>query len=128
MSKGGRRSTSWKIGQSGNPGGRPTGFAVMRDLARQKTEKAINTLVSVMDGRKSPPNAQVAAAVALLDRGWGRPPQAMEFSATEGESSSRAWDFSKLTKEELVVLESLVEKITVSKTEPPTTTYQRQGK
>jgi hypothetical protein len=27
---------------------------------------------------KAPPAAQVAAAVALLDRGWGRPRQALE--------------------------------------------------
>ncbi len=114
--RGGRRTTSWKIGQSGNPGGRPRGFAVMRDLARQKTEKAIETLESVMNGENTPPNARVAAAVALLDRGWGRPPSMLEVSAIEGESSSTALDYSKLTDKELNQLIQLAEKATVNGT------------
>ncbi len=113
-------------GQSGNPAGRPKDYAVMRDLARQKTEKAINTLVSIMDGRKSPANARVAAAVAVLDRGWGRPTQAMELS--EGEPSSKDFDFSKLSRKELNVLEQLLVKATTNGTNPPTTTPQRRVK
>jgi len=116
-SRGGRRITSWKNGQSGNPGGRPKGFAGMRDLARQKTEKAIETLESVMNGKNTPPNARVAAAVALLDRGWGRPPQAMEVLASEKENQSPSWDLSKLTDKELEVLRGLGEKATMKGSE-----------
>ena len=71
--QGGITGRGFMPGQSGNPAGRPKDYAVMRDLARQKTEKAINTLVNIMDGRKSPANARVAAAVVLLDRAWGLP-------------------------------------------------------
>jgi hypothetical protein len=31
-----------------------------------------------MKERRSPAAARVSAAIALLDRGWGRPPQALE--------------------------------------------------
>ena len=31
-----------------------------------------------MQERRSPAAARVSAAIALLDRGWGRPPQALE--------------------------------------------------
>jgi len=126
--RGGRRTTSWKIGQSGNPGGRPTGFAVMRDLARQKTEKAIETLESVMNGENTPPNARVAAAVALLDRGWGRPSQAMELSASEKENQSSSWDLSKLTDKELDQLTQLAEKATVNGAMAPTPAFHRPPK
>ena len=124
--RGGLKRTSWKPGFCPNPGGRPKQLAHVRDLAREKTEKAIHTLVSVMDGRQSPPNARVAAAVALLDRGWGRPPQAMELS--EGKSSSTGPDYSKLTDKELDDLERLLEKATMNGTESPTTTPRERPK
>ena len=88
----------------------------VRDLARGKTEKAINTLVSVMDSKESPPNARVAAAVALLDRGWGRPPSMLELSAPEKENQSYSWDLTKLTDKELDQLDHLAEKATVNGT------------
>jgi DNA-binding response OmpR family regulator len=59
-------------GMSGNPGGRPKVIAEVRDLARQHTRKAIGTLVKVMQSGESD-SARVAAANALLDRGFGRP-------------------------------------------------------
>ncbi len=47
--------------------------AELRSLARSHTESAIKALAGVMNAKKSPAAARVAAAVALLDRGWGRP-------------------------------------------------------
>lgn len=38
---------------------------------------AINTLVGVARSAKAPPSARVAAASALIDRGWGRAPVAI---------------------------------------------------
>jgi len=60
-------------GQSGNPGGRPKGYGNLREIARQHTDAAIKTLVDVVNDPGAPPSAKVAAANALLDRGWGRP-------------------------------------------------------
>ena len=62
-------------GQSGNPGGRPKVVAEVKELAREHTAEAIRTLVSIMTNSKSPPAARVSAANALLDRGYGKPPQ-----------------------------------------------------
>lgn len=63
-------------GASGNPGGRPKELAGVRELAAQHTEAAVAALVRALDD----PKTSVAAAVALLDRGWGKPQQAIELS------------------------------------------------
>ena len=65
----------FKKGQSGNPGGRPKVVAEVKELARAHTGEAIQTLVSIMSNPKSAPAARVSAANALLDRGYGKPPQ-----------------------------------------------------
>ena len=65
----------FKKGQSGNPGGRPKVVAEVKELARAHTGEAIETLVSIMTNPKSAPAARVSAANALLDRGYGKPPQ-----------------------------------------------------
>ena len=63
----------FRKGQSGNPGGRPKILADVRELARAHTAKALNTLVEIVENKKSPPAARVAAANSLLDRGYGKP-------------------------------------------------------
>jgi Family of unknown function (DUF5681) len=65
----------FKKGQSGNPGGRPKVVAEVRELARAHTGEAVQTLVSIMTNHKAAPAARVSAANALLDRGYGKPPQ-----------------------------------------------------
>ena len=68
----------FKKGQSGNPGGRVGVPAEVRDLARRHSTEAIERLIHWMksdDGRIS-----VAAANALLDRGFGRPAQLIDLS------------------------------------------------
>jgi hypothetical protein len=61
-------------GASGNPGGRPGALADVRDLAREHTPAAVAKLAHIMDKGKSE-MACIAAASALLDRGWGKPVQ-----------------------------------------------------
>ena len=87
MPKGGRRSTSWKRGQSGNRSGRPKRpatveahkiIADVKAASREMTPKALATLEEVMDDPKAPPAARVGAATAVLDRAWGRPTQSIE--------------------------------------------------
>ena len=50
----------------------------IRSLARSHTKSALNVLVAVMRNTKATPPARVAAANAILDRGWGKPTQAIE--------------------------------------------------
>lgn len=71
-------------GQSGNPGGRPKLDARVRELAQAQTENAIAGLVKVLESDKSPAASRVSAAVALLDRGWGKPVQTVAGDAEDG--------------------------------------------
>jgi hypothetical protein len=50
----------------------------IRSLARGHTEGALATLASIMHSDEAPPAARVAAANALLDRGWGKPTQIVQ--------------------------------------------------
>jgi hypothetical protein len=67
----------FKKGQSGNPGGRPKVVAEVRELARLHAPEAIAALVEIMTEGKSEA-ARVSAAVALLDRGYGKPAQTID--------------------------------------------------
>ncbi len=62
-------------GKSGNPSGRPKEDPKVKVLAQAHTEEAINALVGVMRNKKAPPSAIVSAAIAILDRGHGKPVQ-----------------------------------------------------
>jgi Family of unknown function (DUF5681) len=95
--RGGRRSTSFKKGQSGNPGGKPKRFAELppeakaeaiqaihdvKAAAKAETADAIKTLKTVMNNESAPSAARVGAAIAILDRGWGKPMQPVEASVS----------------------------------------------
>ena len=71
-------------GQSGDPGGRPKVVAEVKELAREHTAEAIHTLVSIMSHPKAAPAARVSAANALLDRGYGKPPQHQHITGEDG--------------------------------------------
>jgi hypothetical protein len=62
-------------GQSGNPGGRPKVENIVKRIARNHTEKAINKLVTLLESTDE--RIQIAAAQAILDRGYGKPAQAI---------------------------------------------------
>jgi hypothetical protein len=68
---GGASGHGWRPGQSGNAGGRPKNVVNVQELARSHTEAAIETLVDALRD----PRLKVQAAVALLERGWGKPLQ-----------------------------------------------------
>jgi hypothetical protein len=83
MSKGGRRSTSFRPGVSGNPDGRPKRpetiearrvVADVKAAARELTLDAMDTLEKAMTDQKARA-AKITAAIAVLDRGWGKPQQ-----------------------------------------------------
>jgi hypothetical protein len=94
--RGGRRSTSFKPGNRANPKGRPkldpaikaakleakSAIVDVRAAAKENTADAIKTLKTVMNNDHAPSAARVAAAIAILDRGWGKPMQAVEASVS----------------------------------------------
>jgi hypothetical protein len=61
--------TPFKPGVSGNPSGKRKACQDVQALARTHTPEAIEALVAAL----AYPRERVAAAVALLDRGWGKP-------------------------------------------------------
>ncbi len=79
---------TFKKGESGNPSGRPKIVMAdgrsLRDLAREHTVAAVETLVRVMKDEEAPHAAQVQAASNILDRGWGKAAQAVELTGAEG--------------------------------------------
>ncbi len=54
----------------------PRALTEIRSLARSHTRTALNVLVGIMRSKDATAAARVSAANALLDRGWGRAPQA----------------------------------------------------
>ncbi len=62
-------------GKSGNPGGRPKAEGDIRELARACGPDAIELLSAMMRDTSTAARVRVAAAVAILDRGYGRPAQ-----------------------------------------------------
>jgi len=52
----------------------------IKDLARQHTEAAIETLVEIMTDGDAQASARLTAANSLLDRGWGKAGQHTEIS------------------------------------------------
>jgi hypothetical protein len=56
--------------------------AALSELARQHTATALKTLVTIATTGQSEA-ARISAATAILDRGYGRPPQALQHSGLE---------------------------------------------
>jgi hypothetical protein len=74
---------TFRPGYSGNPGGRPAVVSELQKLARAQTPAALATLIDMMSDACNPPSARVAAALALLDRGYGKPTNAVLIQSTE---------------------------------------------
>ena len=73
----------WVKGQSGNPGGRPKALAAVKAAAQEKGPECIRLLWELSQCADSDA-AKIAAIKELLDRGFGRPAQAVEVSGPEG--------------------------------------------
>ncbi|MBV7475384.1 hypothetical protein [Pseudoxanthomonas sp. PXM05] len=80
-----KNRTSWEKGKSANPGGRsprmgPNGES-LTELCRAHTVDAIKALSEIMQQVTNEPKDRISAAVALLDRGWGKPKEAIDVEA-----------------------------------------------
>ena len=68
--RGGKREGAGRL-----PGanGRGAAFKHLRELARNYTEEAVLTIVEIMRNKSNDPRLRLAAANAILDRGYGKP-------------------------------------------------------
>lgn len=64
---------TFKVGQSGNPGGRPKEAAEVKALARTHCKAAVEELARLMASTDE--KTRLAACNAMLDRGIGKPAQ-----------------------------------------------------
>ena len=67
----------------------------LKALCKIETLKCIETLKKVRDDVSAPPQARVKASEAILDRGWGKPTQAVEMTVDDKRSPA------ELTRDEL---------------------------
>lgn len=106
----------FKPGQSGNPSGRAKGIErIARDAVRDRKYQArdgkeysgaaamIHVLIDVATDDKAHARDRTGAAVAVLDRGWGKPKQTIETIEPE----RLELDLSNMTTEQLELLASL---------------------
>lgn len=73
-----RTSGSWRPGQSGNPQGRAPALVDIAALARKHGPRCIEVAAALL--KDADPKIRLAASMALLDRGFGRPQQRIETS------------------------------------------------
>jgi hypothetical protein len=65
----------------------------LAEMAKDHAEAALNVLVEIAQGGESE-GARVSAANAILDRAYGKPPQALDHKSSDGSMSPtdlRTW-------------------------------------
>lgn len=99
----------FQAGKSGNPGGR-NDISAIKALARDKADAALDTLVQIAGDKAAPAAARVAAATAILDRGYGKPAQMVTATVSV---------LDRLSHEDRIVMEGLLSAM-VPEAEAPT--------
>lgn len=92
----------------------------VRDLARQHTKSAMNTLVKLMKAPKTPPNVKRQCAMDILSQGWGRPDSRADSGGITAEARGLVINILKLTDntvERIANLTDTVEIVDIVQTE-----------
>src|SRR3990167_3906145 len=67
----------WVKGVSANPGGRKKQDVTILELCRKHSADAVKVMIEIMNNKDAPPTARLGAAQAIIDRGYGKPAQAV---------------------------------------------------
>jgi len=117
--------TRWRPGQSGNPNGRPRKEACLTTLLKEELERTVTdqNLLRAIGAKMGDVTWAQAIAMALIRKAAKGNERSAEiiFDRTEGrvrqpvcepaETQSVRYDYSRLTDQELCLLQSLIEKI-----------------
>lgn len=71
-------------GAGRKPGGVSKAKRELADMAKDYADKALAVLAEIMGDNQQPAAARVSAANAMLDRGHGKPAQAVQLTGSEG--------------------------------------------
>ena len=71
------------------------------ELCRLKTKEALDVIVDIIRDTKAPIDVRRKAADSLLDRGWGKPEQAVK---VEAEVTAKTKDLKDMSTTELMAL------------------------
>jgi hypothetical protein len=74
----GPTSTSFKIGESGNPNGRPKSDPELVALARETSVEALGKIIAIMRKPTAEDRIVLHAATLIIERGYGKAPQKIE--------------------------------------------------
>lgn len=102
--RGGKRE-----GAGRRPGRVSAAKRALAEMARDHAEGALETLASIHADKTQPASARVSAATAILDRAYGKPPQALEHTGKDGGpiTTATVFDLSKMTDAELEAYRTL---------------------
>lgn len=98
MAKGGKRP-----GAGRKPGKVSSAKRDLMAMARGYCPDALRVLVAIMKDAKQPASARASAATGILDRGYGRPPQAVHHQGAIG-----TYDLSHVSDDDLSRLETIL--------------------
>lgn len=99
MAHGGKRE-----GAGRKPGPTMPAKLELAELAKGKAQAALDTLAEICSDNAQPGSARVSAAVAILDRGYGRPFQALHHAGHDG-GAMASLDPTKLSLAALIELQ-----------------------
>lgn len=75
----------------------------LADMAQEHAEAAMRTLASIHADPETPAAARVSAATAILDRAYGKPPQSLDLTSSDGSMTPKPTtiDASKMSTDAL---------------------------
>lgn len=87
-------------GKSGNPGGRSRAYAALARYIRDKTnngQELADHLLAIARNKKAEARVRLLAIETLLDRGIGKPVQAVDLRVEEPKAAEQAVDWSQVS-------------------------------